>query len=40
VFMMFASLKVEGETGAGDLLVVYEFPNVFSDDIIDIPPER
>jgi len=40
VFMMFASLKEIGEKGIGDLPVVQEFPEVFSDDIIDLPPER
>jgi len=40
VFMMFASLKESGEKGVGDLPVVQEFPKVFPDDIIDLPPER
>jgi len=39
VFMMFASLKESGEKGVGDFPVVQEFPEVFSDDIIDLPPE-
>jgi len=39
VFMIFASLKVEGETRYGDLPVVNEFPNVFPKEITDIPPE-
>jgi len=38
--MMFASLKESGEKGIGDLPVVQEFPEVFPDDIIDLPPER
>jgi len=40
MFMMFASLKESGEKGIGDLSVVQEFPEVFLDDIIDLPPER
>jgi len=40
VFMMFASLKESGEKGVGDLSAVQEFPEVFQDDIIDLPPER
>jgi len=40
VFMMFASLKESGEKGVGDLLVVQEFPEVFPEDIIDLPSER
>jgi len=40
VFMMFASLKESSEKGVGDLPVVQEFPEVFSDDITDLPPER
>jgi len=40
VFMMFASLKESSEKGVGDLPVVREFPEVFRDDIIDLPPER
>ena len=40
VFMMFASLKKSGEKGVGDLSVVQEFPEVFPDNIIDLPPER
>jgi len=39
VFMMFA-LKESGEKGVGDLPAVQEFPEVFPDDIIDLPPER
>jgi len=38
--MMFASLKESGEKGVGELPVMQEFPEVFSDDIIDLPPER
>jgi len=39
VFMMFASLKESSEKGIGDLLVVQEFPEVFPDDITELPPE-
>ena len=39
-YMMFASFKESGEKGVGDLPVVQEFPEVFPDDIIDLPPER
>jgi len=38
--MMFASLKQSNEKGVGDLPVVQEFPEVFPDDITDLPPER
>ena len=37
---MFASLKESSEKGIGDLPVVQEFPEVFSDDITELPPER
>jgi len=40
VFMMFASLKESREKGVGDLPVVQEFPEVFLDDITDLPRER
>lgn len=40
LFVMSASLKVESEMGVGDLPVVNEFPNVFLNDIVDLPPER
>ena len=40
VFMMFASLKESSEKGVGDLPVVQEFPEVFPDDITDLPSER
>jgi len=40
VFMMFASLKESNEKGVGDLPVVQEFPEVFPDDITDLPLER
>jgi len=40
VFMMFASLKEGGEKRVGDLPVVWEFLDVFPDDITDLPLER
>jgi len=40
VFMMFSSLKESREKGVGDLSVVQEFPEVFLDDITNLPPER
>jgi len=40
VFMIFASLKEDGEKGVGDLLVVREFSDVFPNDITDLPSER
>ncbi|MCH95950.1 cellular nucleic acid-binding protein, partial [Trifolium medium] len=40
MFMMFASLKMEGESGIVELHVVCEFPCVFLDDVTDLPPER
>ncbi|XP_050914573.1 uncharacterized protein LOC127129431 [Lathyrus oleraceus] len=40
VFITFSSLKVETKVVLGDLLVVCEFPEVFPDDINDLPPEH
>jgi len=40
VFMMFASLKESSEKGVGNSPVVQQFPEVFPDDITDLPPER
>lgn len=40
VFMLFASLKESSEKGVVDLPVVQEFPEVFPDDITELPPER
>jgi len=40
VFMIFSSLKENREKGVGDFPVVQEFPEVFPNDITDIPPER
>ena len=38
--MMFSSLKESGEKGVSELPVMQEFPEVFPDNIIDLPPER
>ena len=40
VFMIFFSLKRYVEKGVSDLPIVKEFPEVFEDDITDLPPER
>ncbi|MCI14415.1 RNA-directed DNA polymerase (Reverse transcriptase), partial [Trifolium medium] len=40
VFVMFSSLIMEEKSEVDALPVVYEFPDVFSDDISDLPPER
>ncbi|MCI36413.1 retrotransposon protein, partial [Trifolium medium] len=40
MFMMFASLKLEGEVKVEELPIVCEFPDVFLEDIFDLPPER
>jgi len=37
---MFAWLKGNGEKGVDYLPVVQEFPEVFPDDVTDLPPER
>ncbi|MCI68450.1 RNA-directed DNA polymerase (Reverse transcriptase), partial [Trifolium medium] len=37
---MFASLMMEEKSEVGALPVVCEFPDVFPDDISDLPPER
>ena len=39
-FDLVASLKEGSERGVGNLPVVREFPDVFSEDIINLPPER
>ncbi|MCI47664.1 enzymatic polyprotein, partial [Trifolium medium] len=39
VFMMFASLELEGGVKIEELPVVCEFPDVFLDDVSDLPPE-
>ncbi|XP_045810171.1 uncharacterized protein LOC123904566, partial [Trifolium pratense] len=40
VYALFASLKVEGEVKMEDLPVVCEFPDVFPEDVSDVPPKR
>jgi len=40
VFMMFASLKENSEKGIGEWPVVQEIPEVFQDDITELPLER
>ncbi|MCI68973.1 cellular nucleic acid-binding protein, partial [Trifolium medium] len=40
MFMMFASLKLEDGIKMEELPIVYEFPDVFLEDISDVPPER
>ncbi|XP_050896520.1 uncharacterized protein LOC127103295 [Lathyrus oleraceus] len=40
VFAMFSSLKLETEEVIGNLQVVCDFPDVFPNDISDLPPER
>ncbi|GAU38281.1 hypothetical protein TSUD_119620 [Trifolium subterraneum] len=40
VFMVCASLITEEKPGVAELPVVNEFPDVFPDDISDLPPER
>ncbi|KAK2375585.1 cleavage and polyadenylation specificity factor subunit [Trifolium repens] len=40
LFAMFASLKLESEVGIKELPVVQEFPDVFPEDVSDVPPER
>lgn len=37
VFVMFSSLKVQSKTTMVDLPVVCEFPNVFPNEITDLP---
>jgi len=37
---LFASLKESSDKGIGDLPVVQEFPEIFPDDITELPPER
>ncbi|MCI67170.1 cellular nucleic acid-binding protein, partial [Trifolium medium] len=38
VFVMFASLMMEEKSEVGAFPVVCEFPDVFPDDILDLPP--
>ncbi|MCI65904.1 cellular nucleic acid-binding protein, partial [Trifolium medium] len=40
MFMMFASLKLEGGVKMEELPIVSEFPDVFPADVSDVPPER
>lgn len=40
VFMILASMKIKSKAVIGELLMVCGFPEVFPDDISDLPPER
>ncbi|MCI39464.1 cellular nucleic acid-binding protein, partial [Trifolium medium] len=40
MFMMFASLKLEGGVKMEELSIVSEFPDVFPKDVSDVPPQR
>lgn len=40
VFAMFTSLHIEGKMILEDFPIVYELPDVFPDDITELPPER
>ncbi|MCI11448.1 RNA-directed DNA polymerase (Reverse transcriptase) [Trifolium medium] len=40
IFAMFASLKLEGGVKMEESPVVCKFPDVFPDDVSDVPPER
>ncbi|CAJ2651172.1 unnamed protein product [Trifolium pratense] len=40
VYALFASLKMEGEVKVEGLPVVCEFPDVFPEDVSDVPPKR
>ncbi|MCI47123.1 cellular nucleic acid-binding protein, partial [Trifolium medium] len=40
IFAMFASLKLQGGVKMEELPVVCEFPDVFPEDVSDVPPER
>ncbi|MCI76227.1 cellular nucleic acid-binding protein, partial [Trifolium medium] len=40
IFAMFASMKLEGGVKIEELPVVGEFPDVFPEDVSDVPPER
>jgi hypothetical protein len=40
VFMIFANMKLDETAGVTELPVVCDFPEVFPDDIYDVPPER
>ncbi|MCI63770.1 cellular nucleic acid-binding protein, partial [Trifolium medium] len=40
MFMMFASLKLEGGVKMEELPIVCKFPDVFPEDVTDVPPKR
>ncbi|XP_058757900.1 uncharacterized protein LOC131631138 [Vicia villosa] len=40
MFAVFASLSIEGKASINELPVVREFPEVFPDDITELPPKR
>ncbi|MCI97657.1 enzymatic polyprotein, partial [Trifolium medium] len=40
MFVMVASLMLEEKSEIGALPVVCKFPDVFPDDVSDLPPER
>ncbi|MCI92651.1 hypothetical protein A2U01_0113948, partial [Trifolium medium] len=40
MFVMFSSLKLEGGVEMEEVPVVCEFPDVFPEDVSDVPPER
>ncbi|MCI53074.1 enzymatic polyprotein, partial [Trifolium medium] len=40
MFMMFASLELEGGVKMEELPIVSKFPDVFPEDISDVPPKR
>src|SRR4051812_23598755 len=40
VFMLFASMEVKGRVVSNELPVVREFPEVFPEDVRELPPER
>ncbi|XP_058725522.1 uncharacterized protein LOC131596800 [Vicia villosa] len=40
VFMLFASMEMKGKSVSSELPVVCDFPEVFSEDVRELPPER
>ena len=40
VFSLMASLSIDNQAAIDELQVVFDFPEVFPDDILDVPPER
>ncbi|XP_050876240.1 uncharacterized protein LOC127079933 [Lathyrus oleraceus] len=40
VFIMFSSLKAENNSVIGDLPIVRDFPDLFPNDVSDLPPEH